>query len=692
MIGRLLIAGWLVLGVVLWPLVALGVLLHPRLRPHARERLGFFTPEVDPGALCFHAASLGEARVVDALVPALAEAHRDVELLRTCTSPTARRAPAAEVKHCAPVDVLPSVLAWLDRVRPRAVVLVEAELWPALLVGCRWRGIPVVRLSPRSGPGEARLRKVPGLLEALGAGLPTVEPRLDLKARAPARRPGFAWRGDALLAACTHDGEEAAILDAWTALSSRAGDARRLLILAPRDLDRVQAIAGLVARRGLRMVRRSAVKDVVPAETEVVLLDTVGDLAGLYLLVRAAFVGGTFDPAVGGHSPAEGVAGGCPLVRGPHVNANADAWARAPADVAAHPAGLADALRAALARTRVEPVGPDDAAARTVRELGRWIGAPTPPERALRPWLWPLGLVWLALAALRPARLVRAPIPVLSVGGLTAGGSGKTPVSAWLAERLPGAIVVARGYGRRRGRDARMRGGATELGDELSMLARRGLPVVSSPNRLLGVRTAATAGGLVAVLDDAFQARGVARDLDIVVLDARWPDGGGPIPVGSRRERRAALARADVIWSHHGPAPDWARALARPDALWVRSRLGPLAWRHRGRRLPLAALPPRPVAAIAGIARPSGFFRLLRRMGLPLEQTRVFGDHHAFGWSDLQAIEAWKDDLVVVVTEKDAARLPEGLSLWALEVGLVIEEGADALAARLAPFGFREPE
>jgi tetraacyldisaccharide 4'-kinase len=97
------------------------------------------------------------------------------------------------------------------------------------------------------------------------------------------------------------------------------------------------------------------------------------------------------------------------------------------------------------------------------------------------------------------------------------------------------------------------------------------------------------------------------------------------------------------------------------------------------------------VAALAGIARPSGFFRLLRRMGLHLAHTQVFADHHAFGWRDLQGIEAWKEDYVVVVTEKDAARLPEGLSLWVLEVGLRLERGEAELAARLAPFGFREP-
>ena len=94
---------------------------------------------------------------------------------------------------------------------------------------------------------------------------------------------------------------------------------------------------------------------------------------------------------------------------------------------------------------------------------------------------------------------------------------------------------------------------------------------------------------------------------------------------------------------------------------------------------------------MAGIARPEAFFRTLRSLGVDVRQCHTFPDHHTFAWRDLQAIEAWKDDHNVLVTEKDAARLPEGLSVWALVVELEISVGADALAVRLAPFGFTEP-
>ena len=86
----------------------------------------------------------------------------------------------------------------------------------------------------------------------------------------------------------------------------------------------------------------------------------------------------------------------------------------------------------------------------------------------------------------------------------------------------------------------------------------------------------------------------------------------------------------------------------------------------------------------AGIARPTGFFHLVRSVGVELDRTWVFPDHHAYVWGDLQSIEAWLDDHIVVTTEKDAARLPPTVSAYVLLVDLEITRGAEALEARLA--------
>ena len=669
---------YLAVGVLLSPLLALVVRVHPRTRAHWRERLGFPLAEVEPGATWFHAASLGERRVVDALLPAIRQAHPETSVLVSCTSAAAReREEGVEQVVCLPIDVLPCVLNWLDRLRPRGLILVEAELWPVLLFGCRLRGIPVLRLAPRDGPGMTRLRRLPGFADTLLRGLSAVRPESDLKRLAPRPPPPFAWSGEALVAGCTHAGEEALILDAWAALP-----APPLLVIAPREPARFAAVAQDLTRRQLRWMRRTELAEVVPTGIQVVLLDTLGELAGLYPAAQAAFVGGTVVESVGGHSPAEAVSAGCPVVRGPFVAANAAGWAGLDADVASAGGELGAALARALERPRL-PIPVPHSLAAVVRALEPLLNAAIPAERAMRPLLWPLAWVWLAAACLRPAALRRAPIPVISVGGLTAGGSGKTPVAAWIAARLEGSVVVSRGYGRRAGGGVRATGGADDLGDELAMLGRRGQSVVSAPDRLAGITFAAKNGAKVAILDDGLQARSVARDLEVVVIDARWPDGGGPIPVGTRRVPRSWLARADVVWCNHGAPPDWVRRSARPDAVFVLARYEAVGWRSRGLLLPLDALPKRPCVAIAGIARPEGFFRLLRQLGLPVSRRLSFADHHRFGWQDLQAIEAWKDDYNVLVTEKDAARLPADLGVWGLVIEPVLEAGEAALIARI---------
>ncbi|GDX81031.1 hypothetical protein LBMAG42_28420 [Deltaproteobacteria bacterium] len=673
---------YIVAGVVASPLLAVITLLHPRLRSHARERLGYPPAQVEPGAVWFHAASLGERGVVDALLPELRLAEPGLRVIVSCTSDSAREQEgAADAVICLPLDVLPWVLRWLDRVRPRGLILVEAELWPALLTGCRMRGIPVIRLAPREGPGMARLRRLPGVAEALLSGLGVVHPEVDLKSLAPRPARAFSWPGEAVIAGSTHEGEEAAVLDAWSKL-----DPPPILVLAPRERSRFDEVADLLERRGVRWVRRSAVVEVVSPGTQVVLLDSLGELSGLYPAAAAAFIGGTFVERVGGHSPAEAASAGCRLVRGPFVSANAPGWAGVDAEVAATPANLGDALRRALARPRGAPTARPSLAG-VIASLRPILGAPTPPERSLRPALWPLAMLWLAAARLRPTPLKRAAIPVISVGGLTAGGSGKTPVAAWIAARVPGSVVVSRGYGRRGGGEVRTAGSAAELGDELAMLERRGQAVASSPDRLAAIAVAAKAGAKVAILDDGLQARSVGRDLEIIVIDARWPDGGGPIPVGTRRVPRSWLTKADIVWCNHGAPPAWVRREARPDATFVFAHYEACAWRHRGATRPLDALPKRPCVAIAGIARPEGFFRLVRELGVPLEETLSFADHHAFSWRDLQAIEAWKDDYNVIVTEKDAARLPADFGVWALVIEPVIDEGEAALMSRLAAFG-----
>jgi len=245
----------------------------------------------------------------------------------------------------APLDHPWCVAAALRRVRPALLVLVETELWPAWILGARERGVRCVvvsgRISDRSFPRYRRagrlLRPVLGALAAVGArsaadaerfvalGAPRerVEVTGDLKLDPPPLPPELAPALAAVLggvplvvAGSTHEGEEEAALDALAA--ARAAGLAAALALAPRHPERFEAVAGLVAARGLPLRRRSRLEPRPLEAGEVLLLDGIGELAGLYAAAAVAFVGGSLAPR-GGHNLVEpALARRAPLF-GPHT-------------------------------------------------------------------------------------------------------------------------------------------------------------------------------------------------------------------------------------------------------------------------------------------------------------------------------------------------------------------------------------
>ncbi len=709
--------GWL-LGMLLAPAAVLAACLRARRhlgaatwRADVAEQLGFPVPLVLPGCVVVHAASLGEGRVAAAI---LARLPRDVPRIRSFTrGAAAGQALEADQVVWAPIDLAPCVAAWLDRVRPAVVVLCEAELWPQLLLGCRARGIPVfvagatarkgtlrlLRAWPRLGrdltwfPADAgaaeRLRVVLGPKARIDA------PAGDLKLAAPiATVPAFEWphHAEVIVATSTHAGEEDRLLAAWS-LVCAARPGHPLLVLAPRAPTRFDGVARLVERGGLPCARRSAIGHPgrVPSGVAVLVLDTLGEVASVLPRAQGAFVGGTLvQLGNGGHAPSEALAAGLPALGGPF--ARGTAWAHPRARVL--PAPGPDAIELAEALARMLDAAKGEAMsgvhAHGAQSLvGAIVAARAgvPPERTLRPWLAPLGWVWSLATRVRAARArPRASIPVIAVGALTAGGSGKTEIAAWIASQVEGACLVARGYGRRPGSEVRtpaLTPSASELGDELVMCARRGLRVVSAPDRAAGVARAAADGARCAVLDDGWTSPTLAHDLAVVTIDARWPTGGGMVPAGTRRVPLDGLRGADVVVSLHGPLDPSLRRHVRADAVVAEARYVPVGWRHRGVDLPLASLEGRDAIALVGIARPAAFLDEVRRQGVQVRPSFVFPDHHRYTWHDLQALESWLHDHVVVTTEKDAARLPPDVSVHVLRVRLAFVAGEDAVRARV---------
>jgi 3-deoxy-D-manno-octulosonic-acid transferase len=292
----------------------------------------------------------------------------------------------------APLDHPWTVEAALRRVRPSALVLVETELWPSWITAAHRRRIPVLvvsgRISDRSFPRYRRIaRWLQPVLEriaaigarsaadaerflALGASPEKVEVTGDLKLEPPAERAGLAPDLDSVLgevplivAGSTHEGEESELLEVLAA-AERAG-LRASLVLAPRHPDRFDAVDALARRAGRAVRRRGRLASLPLAEGEVLLLDSMGELPGLFARADVAFVGGSLVP-VGGHNLLEPILEGRPVLFGPHTE-NAREAAALALDSGA---GCRVADGSDLARTAIEVLR-DPASWRARAEAGR---------------------------------------------------------------------------------------------------------------------------------------------------------------------------------------------------------------------------------------------------------------------------------------------------------------------------------
>lgn len=278
------------------------------------------------------------------------------------------------------------------------------------------------------------------------------------------------------------------------------------------------------------------------------------------------------------------------------------------------------------------------------------------------------------------AKSRRAAVPVVSVGGLTVGGSGKTPVAAalgrWLTAAGRRAAIVTRGYP-----------------DEIAVhrVLNPDALVLGHPDRLLAVREAVRRGARVAVLDDGFQHRRLARDLDIVLVDvdALVRTNGWRLPAGPFRDDLRAVARADAaVCVRRSPAAGPSAALA--DAL---GRFLPHLAVGRCALVPDRLVPangaaagsanPEPAVAAAGVMKPRLFFQAIRARWPGVERLRTFPDHRGPGPEEVPALLAEAGDRGIVCTLKDVPRLlpevGERTPLWYLADGVDWETGESVI-------------
>jgi len=317
----------------------------------------------------------------------------------------------------------------------------------------------------------------------------------------------------------------------------------------------------------------------------------------------------------------------------------------------------------------------------------RWWDARTPGA-----WLWlPLAAIFLMVSTLRRQlyrrgffRRVKLPVPVIVVGNLAAGGSGKTPVVIWLASALrahgfqPG--ILSRGYG---GAalipEAVLVDSDPELvGDEPVMLARRtGCPLWIGRDRADAGRQLLEASPEVDILitDDGLQHYRLDRDVEIIVLNERILGNGWPMPAGPMREPLSRLADAVMVVANGSLSEGLLQTL--PGPIPVSMQLVPgffYRLENTAERSAAAAFSGRRVHALAGIADPQRFFDSLRAMGLAPVTSRAFGDHHAFCKEDLAVPEGD----VLLLTEKDAVKCAAlaPADCWVLPVDAQMDDAA----------------
>lgn len=718
-----------------------------------------------------------------ACVELLRTLHRDLPHTRlfVSTSTLAGRATAdqkltglADGVFYAPVDYVFAVRRVLRTLQPSVVVVAETEIWPNLFreVKRTGAGLTLVngRISDRAFPRYlpfrwffqavlpaadsvlAQTQELRDRFVALGAPPDRTRAagnfKYDFAARPPAAdspvvalvreaKPSAVWIAASTMppAEPGDPDEDDAVIETFRALTAR--HPALLLILAPRKPERFDAAAQKLEAAGLRFVRRSRL-DAAASGTrpQVLLLDTIGELSGIFFLADCVFMGGTLAHR-GGHNILEPAFFGKPVITGPHMEnfqaiqdefrgREAVIEIQTGAELAAaveqllgspeEAAALGQrALACAQART--------GATARAAEEIRALQTLHLPRYRPAMPWyalakclalLWKAGGRRKFEAAMRAQRKVDA--PVVSVGNVTMGGTGKTPcvlrLTELLRERGHRPAILTRGYKRASPEKylAIAPGQAISpllTGDEAGIFIRSALgPVGIGADRYRAamlLRREFDAD--VMLLDDAFQHVRVARDVDIVLLDALNPFGGGELfPLGRLREPLAGLSRADIVIVTRVEASDLAPAIERevrdwnPDAPLFRARTVPLQWVEyaTGRCYGIEERPFQETAAFCGVGNPQSFHRTLRGLGIETRAFMEFEDHHRYGANELRNIAAQAQHCgghALLTTEKDAVNLFEGaaqvlepLPLFWLKIGLRFdreEELMDEIGRRL---------
>ncbi|MBI3207718.1 MAG: tetraacyldisaccharide 4'-kinase [Candidatus Solibacter usitatus] len=689
-----------------------------------------------PGGIWLHAVSVGEIVSAVELIRQMRAEMPGRGIYVSVTTVAGRQ--IAEEKlgvladgiFYAPLDLCWAVRSVLRRLRPRVVVVMETEIWPNLFreakrFGC---GLVVVngRISDKALPRYRRARRFfrqvlcwPDLilvqneqarLRYLQIGAPEARVRVsgnlkydfragdttppaDIAALLEKLRPEPVWIAASTMppAIAGDPDEDDVVIQAFRDLSQP--HPRLLLILVPRRPERFDEAAGKLREAGVSFLRRSQLTVKSDARLPaVLLLDSMGELSSIFPLATVVFMGGTL-PHRGGHNILEPAFFAKPMIIGPHMENFPDIAAefRAQGGVMeiAHGdelAGVVSALCESAEQRRelgekasALALSKGGATARACNEIVQACGRALP--RYVHPWplrwgLTPFTWAWAGGVRLdrRRKQQLRLPAPVISIGGITMGGAGKTPMAGYLAETLSRrgrrVAILTRGYKRAASNGLTILTPGEECavertGDEAQILLREG-------NAALGIGADRHRAGLLLqehfhpdlfLLDDGLQHWRLAKDCDIVMIDALDPFGRDAIfPLGRLREPLAGLQRASafVIMRAAPPLP-WSALETRLRTLCYApifyATLEGVEWvGPHGETHPPDYFASRNVSAFCGLGNPAAFWETLARLGIRPARQWTFADHTSYR---LDQIHKMTDRAgIVLTTQKDALNLP----------------------------------
>lgn len=723
------------------------------------------------GSIWLHAVSVGEVVSSIRLIEHLRANNPRIPLFVSVTTLAGRAIADEKLKQLvdavfyAPIDYPFAIRRVLRRIRPAVLVILETEIWPALygeVKRCKC-GLLVLngRISDRAFPRYLRFRalfkrslgmpdaiyvqseqdrsryiqigapedrvKVLGNLKYDAAPPKAAPPQFvtDLIAHL---RPTAIW-----IAASTMPAMDASDVDEDDAVIAAFQELARhhpglLLILVPRKPERFNEAARRLSNARVRFIRRS--ENAIPPAAAlpcVLLLDSIGELAALFPLADVVFMGGTLARR-GGHNILEPAICARPIVIGPHM----ENFAAIASDFRAHQAVIeiasAPELANAVGRLLTDSTLRRELGARAAQLAAKTTGAAAKAAAAIlkaqdfatpvwnrpgpsKPILWLFSRLWMRGARRRYARdLARSrqlDAPVISVGGISMGGVGKTPLVDLLAERLKAQglqpAILTRGYRRKSiEKSLVVPAGAAvparKSGDEPQIFIRSGFAHVGigadrwTTGRLLEEKLKPD----IFILDDGFQHWRLQRQLDIVLIDALNPFAGGAVfPLGALREPIEALSRAEaIVISRAQPKRQYAGIQARiravnPDAPIFFASVEPQYWVNERTRERVTA-PPRPEIAFCGLANPSSFWQTLAELNIEPVFRWAFDDHHHYTHLELRRLASqarFRGAQALVTTEKDAMNLPEKaleilapVDLYWLKIGTQLDDEAGLIA------------